>query len=197
MNCTEFRKMALLAHSGECPDAKVSRMQAHRDVCPACRTYEDDLQTIARALQAESARTVAGPSEATLRRIVEQARLRTPQPIPEWRLALRPLAGLAAGLTLILGLWIVPRSNHTPAPDAVSTANGAGTFTSILALVLNHETVGHPVLPTDRDAMARHILMLQGISELPEPNETMEPEELQPTSLLRRNTPEAPVEIRG
>lgn len=197
MNCTEFKKMALLAHSGECPHAKVERMQAHRDACPACRMYEDDLQTIVGSLREESVRTIAGPSEAALRRIVEQARLQTPQPIPEWRLVLRPLAALAAGLTLILGLWLVPRPNHTPSHGAVSAADGAGTFTSILSLVLNHETAGYPVLPSDRDAMARHILILQGIGELTEPNETMEPEELQPTSLLRRSSPAVPVEIRG
>lgn len=190
MKCAEFRNLTLLARDGECPERKRQPMEEHKRACPACRSYENDLGTLLLAARTESNRTVAGPSDAVVRRIMETARGQAPQRVPEWRLVLRPLAAMAAGLALIFGLWHFQPTRSARIPATTAPVEGTGTFGSILALVLNHDSANDGVLlPNDRDAMARHILILQGMVEMPESEEVTAPEEPLPTGLLRHSKP--------
>lgn len=138
MDCNEALELISLDLDGLLSDADRTRLEAHLDLCPACRSLSDELLALHAAMPQEEA-----PPEDFLDQVMAQIRREKVVPLPKrGRSPWRAWAATAAVFALILvgggGLrqLLAPSANSSspaPAMMAPQAAAPAGNMESALA----------------------------------------------------------------
>ncbi len=197
MNCEDARHDILLEDAGELSARKTDCLRQHLVSCPVCAAFAQELSQMRTALRN---RPAPGPSPLLIHRILENAREAVPaRPAPPtfWR----AWAAAAVFVIAMAGGWWAWRASQTASREA-EPPGGVAELGGFLLATLPEADAADWRVESEEDALdyvARGILLWQGLGVEDDWGASegfTESEELIPTTLQWRSTPEPGAERR-
>ena len=190
MKCVEWKDGILLADSGELDDAALQALEEHLSGCDDCRDFSDNT---ARTMAA-ARRALCGeqPASATVARILERAGTWKRKGFPDiivFPIPVVRIAACAAVLAVVAGGWFL----LSPADDEPRV----GELRALVAMV-SEEVEEDYEYADGRDngelqALARELLIMEGLSVEDSLYEESSQEEPAPTALQSHSSDVLPV----
>ncbi len=158
MNCEYEEKRILLNEAGELSPREAPALAEHLAACAGCRSFRDALRRLGAVARAQQA-AIKFPAFLGARVLADAEQYRQARRMRHQR-AVRLLAKAAAVVMLLGAAGGAGVYGHWQR-QANRTAEVAG----VLAVMIDEEGTGSPVVPGDHHGLAHDLLQLEGLDE--------------------------------